>query len=132
MGLALTACSGGGAGQPTGGASSAPASRPAQQAPANQPEGAAKDIKDVKCAADPKTGEWTFTAKLTNSSDKDSEYTVKVSVIKKQGSTVVASKDAVQKVAKGQSADVKLEKFAKPAEKPDELQCVPTTTVKRA
>ncbi|WP_460741855.1 hypothetical protein [Mariniluteicoccus endophyticus] len=127
-GLALTGCSGGGETQKAGSTPSG-AAQP-QQVPANQPEGAAKDLKDMKCAAEP-SGEWNFSGKVTNSSDKDSEYTVKVSVIKKQGSTVVASKDIVQKVAKGQTAELKLDRFAKPTEKADELSCVPTTTVKR-
>lgn len=125
MAVMVTGCN-------TGSEMPSPSAPPAAtQATTPQPEGAAKELREVKCAPDPKTGEWSLTAKLFNTSDKDSEYTVKASVIKKQGNTVVASRDVTQKVVKGQSADIKMDKFAKPADRPDTLQCVTTTTVKR-
>ena len=101
------------------------------QPPANQPEGAAKDLREVKCAADSGSGEWSFSAKLSNTSDKPSEYTVRVHVVKKQGSTVVGSHEIKQKVDPGKTVDIKQDRFAKPEEAAAQLQCVPTTTVAR-
>lgn len=107
-----------------------PAAGQQQQMAPGQPEGAAKDLRDAKCTANPQ-GEWSLVGKLSNTSDKDAEYTVKASVTHKQGGTVVASKETTQKVAKGATAELKVEKFAKTSEPADQLLCVMTTTVKR-
>ncbi|NNG21269.1 hypothetical protein HJ590_17245 [Naumannella sp. ID2617S] len=54
-----------------------------------------------------------------------------MSVTKKSGGTVVASKEIQQKLTKGQTQEVKADRFAKATEKPEELQCVTGATVKR-
>lgn len=93
------------------------------------PEGAAADLQDRSCEPDD-AGLWTFTATLTNSSDRASTYTVLISIVSKQGSTVLISESAEVTVEPGQSAPVSIGPLD-PQTAAADAACVPTTTVNR-
>jgi len=95
----------------------------------NQPEGAAKDLSGVVCKAD-KNGVWSLQATLKNASDSESTYTIRASVVKKAGSTVVGSKEVTRTLEAGKSEKVVIEKITKQQDSKN-LLCVPTTTVER-
>ena len=127
--LALAALLGGCAFEDAPGPPSTPMGEPTP-AVRTPPAGhsAIKDLTHRSCVQDD-SGRWTLTGTLTNRGDTGATYTVRVSIVRSAGSSVVASTAVTRELEAGESEAITVVQESTGHEK--KLTCVPSVTVVR-
>lgn len=112
--LGLTGC---------GGATAGPTLRARTTAATTAPLPAIAHLSAITCKAD-EDDAWSFSATVTNRDRVMQDYTIKVSLVRKQDGHVAGSKQMTTELSSGQSATVTAAKFF--TGDPQDLVCVPS------